>query len=192
MIEHVETHEAEALAHLIEVFKRSENLRDMISILVEPLQELEDVFHDILEKRILANATDAQLDGLGELVGEACEGREASVYQEAIRIRILINKCSGTPEEIIAILLATFCNEQTITADPPVIYQSMYPAGFIVYLVNYLAGNWNEFPMRRYQNVLRDITGAGIGSQIWVHPAGAFRFDLGPGYDVGKYGGAII
>ena len=44
-----------------------------------------------------------QLDGIGEIVGLAREGRDDTTYRARIRARILTNKSNGTPPDLIAI-----------------------------------------------------------------------------------------
>lgn len=50
-------------------FKNSEKLKDLISVQLEDLQELDDAFNELLNDRLLDNAIGQQLDGLGEILG---------------------------------------------------------------------------------------------------------------------------
>lgn len=79
MLEHITTHDAEAQAYFIEQFKNSQNLRDLISIYMVFVQELEDVFQDIITQRMIDGAEGAQLDGIGEIVGQS---RDADYHPE--------------------------------------------------------------------------------------------------------------
>lgn len=49
-------------------YKESPNILSYMTVLLEPLQELEDVFTDIMNLRMLENAENAQIDTNGEIV----------------------------------------------------------------------------------------------------------------------------
>ncbi len=101
-------HTEEALANLVEQFKGRAILTEFLTVFVDQIQELEDVYFQIFENRTIDTAVGEQLDGLGEIIGEDREGRDDDEYRLALRVRILLNKCSGSPEQIIEIMsLAT-------------------------------------------------------------------------------------
>jgi hypothetical protein len=68
------------------------------------IQELENVFWDILEKRMLDNATGAQLAVLGRLVGQLDPGLGEEVFRTLIRVRIRINRSNGGWNDLINVL----------------------------------------------------------------------------------------
>lgn len=68
------------------------------------LQELETATWEVLNDRILANATDAQLDTLGAIVGEARLGRTDAEYRIAISGRILTNRSNGWRSDLLRLL----------------------------------------------------------------------------------------
>lgn len=99
-----EAHVAEGLKKLTEAFKSKQNVKAILTELLNPFQELEDVFWSIINNRILDNnPTGDQLDIIGGLVGEARNGRADNVYLTAIRLRIKVNKSQGRAEDIIQI-----------------------------------------------------------------------------------------
>lgn len=67
------------------------------------LQELEDVFFQLLLLKSIEDSSGVQLDGLGAIVGEPRDGRDDDEYRPAIASRVLINKSSPTVEQILAV-----------------------------------------------------------------------------------------
>lgn len=100
------THVEEALAQLAEQFHDKPNVEGLLRDLLAGEQELEHVFWDLIDLRALDVAQGPQLDGIGDIVGERRQGRDDSSYRTAIRGRIVLNKSSGTTENIISIIRA--------------------------------------------------------------------------------------
>lgn len=99
-------HAAEALALLLEQFQGKTNIEGLLKSVVWRVQELEDATWQVLLATDLDLAADAQLDGIGDIVGEARRGRSDVDYRAAIRVRIAINVSDGTAPEILTILEA--------------------------------------------------------------------------------------
>jgi Protein of unknown function (DUF2612) len=97
---YIPDHVARAQSLLIEQFKRKERIRALVAVYVAPLQELEDVFSDLYRLRDISSASGAQLDTLGEIVGQPREGRTDTEYRAAIRFRIQLNGSSGQPDTV--------------------------------------------------------------------------------------------
>jgi hypothetical protein len=68
------------------------------------IQLLEDAIFDVLEKRVIDVATDAQLETLGDIVGEPRYGRTDAEYRVAIRGRILANRSKATRADLLKLL----------------------------------------------------------------------------------------
>lgn len=91
------------------------NLNAFLAALLRPLQDLENVFFDVIRARFLGHATGVQLDAIGRLVGEARLGRLVDAdFRRAIRLRILVNGSSGRPEDLISITRAWLGDETAI------------------------------------------------------------------------------
>jgi hypothetical protein len=101
---YIATHVSEALDLLIQQFKEKPLIAGLVTALVTEVQELEDAAWEVLLATDLDNARNAQLTGLGTLVGEPRRGRSDIAYRPAIRVRILINRCNGKHPEILKIL----------------------------------------------------------------------------------------
>lgn len=100
----INDHVARAQSLLIEQFKKRPKINSIVKAIVQSVQKLEYVFVDLLSFRFLDKAYGAQLDGLGEIVGEQRNGLNDTDYREAIRFRIYINISSGEPETLIKAL----------------------------------------------------------------------------------------
>ena len=103
-------HESVALALLPQQFSDSPNLRALIAAMIGPslpttwgIQDLENVYFEILEDRWLSTATGQQLDNLGILVGLARTSASDTEYRDALRVQIAINCSQGDPERLISI-----------------------------------------------------------------------------------------
>ena len=98
-----DNHVSEAQARLTAVFKGKVRIEGIIRALVEPLQEIEDVLQDMLNYRSLLTAFGAQLDIIGEIVGQPRQGRSDEDYLNYIIAKIGQNTSKGTASEVIAI-----------------------------------------------------------------------------------------
>ena len=76
-------------------------LNQFVAALLSAVKTLEDAALETLLGRFLDNAVGAQLDGLGDLVGEDRLGRGDDDYRNAIRVRIFQNAASGTPADCV-------------------------------------------------------------------------------------------
>lgn len=100
----IPNHVERALSLLIEEFKRSTRLNDMVQVMVEQSQEIENIGNDLLTARRLDQAGGAQLDGIGEIVGEDRQGKTDEEYRAAIKFRIFINTSNAEAETLIRAL----------------------------------------------------------------------------------------
>ncbi|MCK5609844.1 hypothetical protein KAR91_48680 [Candidatus Pacearchaeota archaeon] len=98
----ITNHTERALSLLIEEFKHRVNIVKLIKVMVDQAQEIEDMENDLLTDRRLDQAADAQLDIIGDIVGEDREGRSDEDYRAAIRFKIYINVSHAEPETLIA------------------------------------------------------------------------------------------
>ena len=92
------------LSRLLWQWEDSPLLRGMLESYLTAGQEIEDAFFQLLSERGINEAIGAQLDVLGDIVGEARQGREDDKYRLAILSRGLINNSNGTPEELLEIV----------------------------------------------------------------------------------------
>lgn len=119
---HNTDHAEQMLDLLIEQFKRKPNFEALLASFAASIQEIEDMFYDLLTKRGLDTAFGKQLDVIGAIVGEPRNAREDEKYRIWIKARIKLNVSSGTPDEILEILQLVLEPDQTL------IYSERYPA----------------------------------------------------------------
>jgi len=107
-IEQNNTHIADALANRIEQLKNKPDFAALLISYVTQIQDLEDALFEVLLDTTLDTSVGQQLDNIGEIVGELRLSRDDETYRTGLRVRILINKSSGTIEELleIAVLFA--------------------------------------------------------------------------------------
>lgn len=85
---------------LIEQFEESTNLLDLVGIYTKQLQQIENALSDVIQSRDVNSATNAQLDIIGERVGESRRSRNDEDYRAAIKLRIYLNSSNGQPEVV--------------------------------------------------------------------------------------------
>jgi hypothetical protein len=101
---YVDDHSDEATALLLEQFHDLPLIDGMVRSYINRIQELEDQIWQILLATDLDVAVGAQLDGLGDIVGEPRRARSNDAYRAAIRVRIMINRCDGKHATMLRIL----------------------------------------------------------------------------------------
>jgi len=124
------THTAEALDHLLEVLKGKPDLAAFIAPFIDQIQDAENAAFELIDERTIDAAVGVQLDGIGQIIGETRDGRTDDDYRAGLKAKILINKTSGTIEEIIEIVILLVSNSVDI--------QDFYPASFYVNIVGAL------------------------------------------------------
>lgn len=98
----IDNHVELALERRLEQYIGKENIKHLIEIEAESYQELEDVFFDLLTKRLdIDVAEGVQLDNIGGLVGQERLGFDDIFYRILIKARIGINVSNGEAERII-------------------------------------------------------------------------------------------
>lgn len=100
----IENHVELALGRLLEQDKGKPNLVALLSAFVRPMQTLEDEADKVETLRGLDDAAGVWLDRLGAVVGQPRNAFDDEDYRLHIRARLLVNRSSGTPEELLAIV----------------------------------------------------------------------------------------
>jgi len=176
-------HIDEALGHLIQQFSDRPDLKKLAESWLTQIQGLEDTFSDILTKTTVENSTGAQLDALGAIVGELRRGRNDLQYSTAVRARLILNVSEGTTENLIDLI-------RGIAGEVRVDVQEFYPAAFIAVVMDPI--DPEETDVTQLGALVASGRPAGVRGVVAFSTAPAFRFDTGPGYDEGGYGGAVL
>ena len=144
----------------------------MVRALAWVVQGLETHSYNVWFYRMLENATAAQLDGCGEIVGEPRLGRTDTQYKNAIEAKIIINKSCGQPETVITAL-------RFLTGSTEIHYSILPPAAiYLTFVVNPTVTYINL-----YANMLRIIP-AGVALTL-VHIDNETPFQYGGTYGFG-------
>lgn len=180
----VDDHVALALSRLPAQIAGKTNMRRWLSALVRPFQRLEDALWQIYTLTDVDTATDAALDLLGKLVGEARAGLDDETYRRRIRARIAVNRSKGRTEDLYTVALSVL-GATTVTVQ----LTEDYPAAVIVTLT----GAVDQGTADAMIDMLQQAAPAGVRVLLLYtlsSTGSAFTFDVGPGLDVGLLGGS--
>jgi hypothetical protein len=152
-LEKKDTRVAEALATLIAQFKGKQHVENLIASYAEQVQDLEDVYFEVLLETALDTAVGAQLDGIGSIVGEPRDGLDDDDYRVHIRGRIKINVSSGTFQDVVDAVRLMTDNDMEII--------ERFPAAFDLVLYDEL-----DEPVGPVVQVIGETKPAGVGGIV--------------------------
>lgn len=179
-----DNHIEEGLALLISQFKEKDNIEALLTAFLTQIQELEDVASSLITDRTISSAVGEQLNILGRIVGQPREGRDDDTYRLWIQARILINRSSGTAEEIYTVLklLTQQLDEGSFKiADE-------YPARFVITLYDAISTEDAQtiFDIVEFMKpICIDF------DLVYFIESPVFRLDIGPGLDQGHLAGQL-
>jgi len=168
----------DGLGELLSQFGDSANMRAILAAFLRPLQELENDSVAILEQMPLDVAAGVNLDVWGEIAGVARDGRTDDVYRALIKVTITAQRASGTVNAILDLV-------SELSGGGAVDYTPQYPAKFRLTITP-------PAPLTAQQiadilAALEAVVAAGVGYIVAEAAPDPFTYDIGPGYDVGKY-----
>jgi len=100
----ISNHVQQAVDRLIQQYKEKPDLESLLSAFVIPVQDVEDVFQDLMFDRALDNAVGDLLDRLGVIIGIAREpGQSDADYRISLQTKIVENISQGEPERLITV-----------------------------------------------------------------------------------------
>jgi hypothetical protein len=152
------THVQEAKRRLIEQLKGHLRTEGLIAANASRAQTVEDVAWQLFEGRWLAKAEGAQLDGIGELIGEPRNGKSDQAYMLYMRARILVNVSSGTGDQLLEVLAM-------VTGAENLSYHEYYPAAQVLTVHDRL-----DVDIAAVADILRQTRAAGVDTQIIYSP----------------------
>lgn len=124
MTSKINDHVARALARLRSLYQDSTSLRSLLTALIEPVQDIEDDFYDLIVERYLSTAVGAQLDQYGVIVGVPRAGKPDDEYRAAIRAGLGINRAKGTIDALLQAVIELLGDDYSYTLT----YEPLYPA----------------------------------------------------------------
>ena len=107
-------------------YKDAPNLNAIIEVLSSPFEELLTVFEDIKNLLNIGDNSGAQLDLIGDIVGEKRKGRLDVDYRKGIKFKIFKNSSKATVADVVKVL--KFISDST-----KVIYSDNPPASYTIY-----------------------------------------------------------
>lgn len=98
----IDDHVEQALNRRLEQYIGKPNIEAVLEIHAEGYQELEEVFNDLMLKRLnIDEAEGEQLDQIGKVIGQPRMSFDDDFYRILLYARIGINVSNGEPERII-------------------------------------------------------------------------------------------
>lgn len=169
----ISTHVQDALDRLMEQYRNKPRISAILTSLVDQIQDLEDVVFEVRDGTMLFNGTTypaigAQLDQIGEIVGQKRNGLEDAQYLLFILGKIAANYSDASLPTILKIIKIIYQPES-------VFIRNVYPNA-----IAYSLGNPALDPL--FFNLARTLIQGALGqtvdiSYIATHdPDDAFRF----------------
>jgi len=146
--EEITNHVSVADGRLTSQYDNAENLKALIQVDAERVQDLEGVAYSLLTERWLSDAVGQQLDKLGAMVGEPRIARDDSDYRDSIFLRIQLNRAGGEPEQVLTYLRVLFDTDD-------VRIDELYPANIEIFV--------NADVIEKQAFLVQRAVGAGIG-----------------------------
>lgn len=110
-------HETEAEAKLLTQFRASPILIALLKSYINEIQDAENGAWGTYRSRFIDEATGPQLDLLGAVVGQARNGQADEIYRAYIKLRIFINKSSGTADALLYTVQAVMADAEEINIE---------------------------------------------------------------------------
>lgn len=162
------------------------NTQKLIRVLMSPAADLENALLAVLAGRNVDTAVGFMLDLLGKLVGRPRNGvTDDELYRRYVKAQISANKSDGLIEDILTIARLVVSND-----DASIVLYNDGAAAYTVAVEG--VATTVEVATVLAALVIR-ATAAGVRAIIqWSSspPEETFRYDVGPGYDVGHYADA--
>jgi hypothetical protein len=177
-------HVEKALDLLIEQYKGLPNIEAFMTALANETQAALDAANQLFSLTSIDDSQGVNLDNIGARVGEPRQGFDDVVYRLHLKARILLNRSSGTTEDILGLFATLLGPDATLTL------QEFFPAALWLtigglaldptlapYLVNFLrsAKVGGVRPILQWSENLPEQTfafagGPGIGfdSGVWA------------------------
>jgi hypothetical protein len=150
-ITQITTHVTDARARIIHQFRGLTDYQTILDAIVDQIQDFEDGAFDLFDLLDIDVMTGVNLDTIGEIVGEARQGKTDANYRIAIRQAITTRYGSGTPDELIT--LFQYLTGSTLAN---IDYYERYPAGYGIYgdVASYPTGTFESMEQASPAGVL--------------------------------------
>lgn len=172
------------LGRLLPRWRNGSTMRALVTAQAEEFQAVEDVLYQLYTDRLLEASAGAQLDDYGEIVNLNRIGRGDDEYRAAIKAKVAANK-RGHLASVVGYVARVFFASSSGGR-----YMPLYGAAFKVEVIP--AGLLSVDHIAQGVQVLQQMAPAGVLlGEVVSATDNAFRFDTGPGFDVGDLGTRI-
>lgn len=178
-------HAAQALATQSSWTHAFARLRDLTSILGDQVQLFEDLLFDVLVNSILDNADGVILDEYGKILDHLRGSLTDTQYRNVLKVVIAAHQSDGTAKEIVYMASTLIGVAVKYQQYIPAYYRLEYSIGTAI------SGDWQA----RVLQILEIMRPAGVGLALVegsTAGSGAFQFDTGPGFDLGRLARRVI
>ena len=100
----ITNHKEEELKRLLEQYKNKENLKKVLCIYADQIQEIEDLAFALYDRLSIDDSSGQQLDEIGEIVVQKRNGVSDKRYRTLLFVKIGINTSKGTPKKLTDII----------------------------------------------------------------------------------------
>lgn len=163
------------------------NTQKVLRILLSPAASLESAMRQVLLLRGIGTAVGVQLDVLGAIVGRAREGEpDDEIYRRYVRAQITTNKSDGTINTILKVA-------GLVVSDPSATF-TLHNYGIATYSLEVSGIALTEAVAQVLVRMIIKATAGGVRAIVEYATSDAddvFRYDVGPGFDVGHYSTAV-
>ena len=182
----VPDHIAQALARLPEQDKNKPSIAALLSSFVSPAQDLESALWQLLTQRFATTAIGSNLDAIGKLVGQPRNGLADVDYRTYIYARISANRSSGLAEDLLRVAKLLINNAAAV-----ITLSYGGPGTAILRVTGVTQTDAQGAALAAF---VQTAIAAGIRVLViysMVIATQTFRYDVGPGYDVGHFATGI-
>lgn len=153
--------------------------RALVRALALACQQAEDLAWDVFLSNQLDNASGITLKYAGRKVGEEIGELTESEFRKIISARLRVMKTNGSPDDLLDILKAA-------TGATSVAY---YGGNAAFVLIAYRQGFMRDEYAARIKKLIRLGKPVGVSMEVIeaIQLTDAFHYDVGPGYDLGRY-----
>lgn len=170
-------HEDRAKALLIEQYKELVKAEGTVAAFAAQIQELEDAYCDMLDKRTLDGAEGTLLDLMGSIVVQDRLGFADDFYRNVLKAKVGENTSQGEIDKIIQIT-------QLLSGANLVHLQEWYPAGIGISIDTEIDPSLVDFFYQRLNRI--EVATVRLDALVCFDPMEAFSFDGSP--DTGTAG----
>lgn len=186
----VTDHAARGRAFILSQFAGSPRMQRIATIMQTRVQETEDLCWDFLQQQLLDVAVGVHLERLGRKVGEKRGPFSVdNTYRRIIAARVLTNTSEGLYETLIGITDLIMQDFLSGTLPDVRVFQLGRAHVRIEFDVTSDPGDDLKDKLRE---LIPLACAGGVSCRVVMTLPTPFRYDDGPGYDVGRYGTVII